>query len=350
MKKKKTAEPLISLPPFSQRQDRVGQYLESYTKAFVFDELSERYLRQEGLWDILQGVPIPLRAEDLAAFKKGGLSILCLAENMAVVLGVNPAFPHGNAYMAYMWKYFNEKIADALVKKGRDLAEENRMEEGVIRFRAALCLNPENLHAMYSYARGCRELYLKGEDLEEADYDNEYVAGFKAEATEYFELTTLVHPEFAQSYYFLGYAYLNLALYRKAAITFEQFLERSRNPKDRKEIKERLIQLEQPVQIEDGVNQVLAGHWFEGIQTLEPFLETPFEDWWPLHYYLGAAYVRMDQEDQAVEAFRRVLQLSPSHVETMEELARIYQKKGHEALAEKYHKKAKLVKSQMGQE
>lgn len=350
MIKKKSAQPPMSLPPFSQRQDFLGGYLESYTKGFLFDELSEAYLKREGLLDILKGVPIPLRAEDLAAFKEGGLSILCLAENMAVVLGVNPSFPHGAAYMAYMRKYFNEKIADALVKKGRDLAEENRVEEGVVRFRAALCLNPENLHAMYSYARGCRELYLKGEELSEEDYDPDYVARFKAESTEYFELTTLVHPEFAQSYYFLGYAYLNLGLCRKASITFEQFLERSRNGKDRKEIKERLVQLEQPVRIEDGVNQVLAGRWHEGIQALAPFLETPFEDWWPLHYYLGTAYVRTDQEDQALKAFHRVLELFPSHVETMKELSDIYEQQGQPTLAEKYQKKAKLVESQMGEE
>ena len=69
--------------------------------------------------------------------------------------------------------------------------------------------------------------------------NEEYVGRFKAEALDYFELTTETHPRFAQGYYYLGYAYLNMGLYVKADLTWSEFLRFSRNGKDKKEIRTR---------------------------------------------------------------------------------------------------------------
>ena len=118
---------------------------------------------------------------------------------------------------------------------------------------------------MYSYARVCREFYLRGND-------DIYIGRFKAESMEYFELLTEVHPRFAQAYYYLGYDYLNLGLYQKAALVWKEFLRRSSNFQDKKEIRKRLAQLEQPITIEKGCNAVLAGRWREGLDIQNPSL------------------------------------------------------------------------------
>lgn len=327
-------------PDFIERTDRVGHYFEEHLKDFVFDEFSENHLKREGISNIMKGVPIPLRHQDVVDFhSKKGLSLLHITENMAWIIGINPQFQYVPAYVAYMNKYFNHKIVDALVKEGRDRAEEGNMDSAVIHFRAALVLAPDNLHAMYSYARGCRELYEEGTKRE----DVEYVGRFKAESIEYFELTTLVHPEFSQSYYFLGYSYLNMGLYIKAALTWKQFLQRSKNGEDKKEIKERLDQLDQPVQIEKGCNYIMSGRWVDGVEALSSFVTTQYESWWPLHYYLGVGFCRMGQQEEALSSLKRALQLNPSHVESMKELVELYEIQGEEALADKYRKKIQVV-------
>lgn len=327
-------------PDFITRKDRIGQYFEKYLSDFVFDEFSEAHLKREGIFDIMNGVPIPLRHQDVVDFHgKEGLSLLHIAENMAWIMGTNPQFQYVGDYVIYLKKYFNHKIVDALVKEGRDDAEAGKMDSAVIHFRAALVIEPDNLHAMYSYARGCRELYEEGSERE----DTEYVGRFKAESIEYFELTSIVHPEFAQSYYFLGYAYLNMGLYIKATLTWKQFLERSRNREDRKEIKERLEQLSQPVEIEEGCNHILAGRFSDGIEVLKPFAETQYETWWPLHYYLGVGFSHMGQEQTAIHSLKRALELNPSHIESMRELADLYEQEGEEGLAEKYRKKIQVI-------
>jgi len=144
-------------------------------------------------------------------------------------------------------------------------------------------------------------------------------------------------------FYYLGYMYLNLGLYTKAYLAWEKYIKLSRILKDRQEIRRRLRQLDDPVEIERGYNAVLSGKWGKGIRILEPYKESRFNDWWPLWYYLGVAYERSGRLDDAEAAFKRALKGSPRHAESMEELAEIYKKKNDKINQKKYRDKLKLV-------
>ncbi len=321
-----------------ERADRVGKYFKKYTKNFVFDEFSEAFIKRTG-FEFMKGVPIPLRKQDLELFKGGdGLKMNHIAENIAWIMGIDPKFEYIANYVEFMKKFSDKKIINGLVKEGRDAAETNDFENAAIHFRAALCIAPTNIHAMYSYARACRELYL-------ASNNEEFIGRFKAEAMEFFELLTIFHPRYGLGYYYLGYCYLNMGLYIKAKLTWEQFLKKSSNLKDTKEIKSRLNQMEQPVKIEEGCNAVLSGRYELGLDILEPYMNTKFKDWWPMSYYLGVAYRNLGNRSEAVVSFKRVLGLNPSHVESMEELAGLYAESKDKENEMKYRKKAELIRS-----
>lgn len=323
------------------REDRVGRYFKKYLNKFVFDEFSPKFIAESKAADLLQGVPIPLRKKDLKAFDGGeGLPMLVIAENMAWVMGCDPHFKYNKNYVAILSRIYNYKIYEGMMKEGRDAAERGAMDDACIHFRAALCMKPDYLHAMYSYARACRAMYL-------ASNNEEYVGRFKAEALDFFELTTETHPRFAQAYYYLGYAYLNMGLYIKADLTWAEFLRFSKNGKDKKEIRKRRQQLQGPIQIESGYNDVLAGRYEEGKAKLEPFLNTQFNTWWPLHYYLGVAYAMTGHKSEAVASFKKVLTMNASHIETMQELVDIYTESGDRENRRKYEKKIELVKKSM---
>ncbi|HWQ77716.1 MAG TPA: tetratricopeptide repeat protein [Anaerovoracaceae bacterium] len=320
------------------RPDRVGQYFKKYAKDFVFDELSDAFIKRAGL-DYLKGVPIPLRKEDLAGFRSGeGVEMKILTMNIAWIMGVDPKFQYMERYLEFMRRHSGNRIVTTVVKKGRDIAEKEDYYTAAIYFRAALCIDPDNLHAMYSYARACRELYLAGES-------EEYVGRFKAECIEFFELITMLHPRHALSYYYLGYCYLNMGLYVKAKLAWERFVKITANFKESREIKNRLQQIEEPVRIEEGCNAVLSGRYELGINILEPYLKTKFKDWWPMSYYLGVAYVKTGNRKDAVASFKRVLGINASHVESMEELAEIYAESKDKENETKYRKKAELIRS-----
>lgn len=339
---KRAREAALSRPDseivFKKRPDRVGKYLKKYLDQFVFDEFSASYLKKaEGHLDFLKGVPIPLRKEDLEAFRSSeGLSAMIIAENMAWVIGIDPKFKFTEQYIEYMNINFGKKIDQYLSKEAKDAGEKGDFDDACIHFRASLCVHPDYLDSMYGYARTCKKMY-------EESGDETYIGKLKAEAYEYFELTTEIFPRFAQAYYYLGYMYLNMGLYAKAKITWDTFLKKSHNGKDKKEIKQRINQIQKPLHIEQGYNHVLAQRWAEGIEILEPYLNSEYKDWWPLSYYLGVSYISTGRRDEAVECLEKVLKLNPSHADSMRELADIYEAEGKKDKMKKYRDKANLI-------
>ena len=329
------------LPPFESRKDRVGRYFKKYLKDFVFDEFSPSYIAKIGNAEFLKGVAIPLRPEDLENFAGGaGIKPTVIAENLISVMGIDPKFKYVPAYVEFMNRCFGPKILEGILKAGRDFAENGEMDLAAIHFRGILVLKSDYKDGMYSYARACRELYTNGTD-------EEYIGRFKAESIEYFEHLTEIYPRFAEAYYFLGYGYLNMGLYMKADLVWKDFLRKSNNPKDKKEIRQRIEQLKQPIEIERGCNCTLSGRYEEAIQILEPFLNTHFKTWWPLSYYLGVAYARTGKNKHAFTNLLRVINLNPSHVETMNELADLYALSKDKENETKYRKKAELVLQQL---
>ena len=326
------------------REDRIGKYFKKYLNKFVFAEFSDEFLAKTKGGEIMKGVPVPLRKKEIKDFAGGdGISMLVLGENMAWVMGCDPHFKYTENYTEFLRGLYNRKLEEGMLKEGRDAAERGDMDNACIHFRAALCIRYDYLHAMYSYARACRAMYLNSRN-------EEYVGRFKAESLEWFELLTETHPRFAQGYYYLGYAYLNIGLYSKAQISWNSFLKFSKNNKDKKEIRKRIAQIEEPLQIEKGYNEVLAGRYENGIAALEPFLNSKFNDWWPLHYYLGIAYEMTGERAEAVSSFKKVLQLNASHLETMRELLKIYEDEGSKDNIKKYSEKIRIVEEAMKEE
>ena len=263
------------------REDRIGRYFQKYLNKFIFAEFSEEFLAGFKAAAIMRGVPVPLRKEDIKEFDGGnGLSMLHIAENMAWVMGCDPHFKYTQNYADCLMDLFGGKITEGLLKEGRDAAEMEDYDNACIHFRACLCLQPDYMHGMYSYARACSKMYAQSNN-------KEFVGRMKAEALDFYEMTTILHPRHANSYYFLGYAYMNMGYYIKAKLAWGDFMRMSNNNKDRKEIRQRLEQIEKAVEVEEGYNDILAGRNEDGLKKLEPFLKDDYASWWPLHYYIG---------------------------------------------------------------
>lgn len=316
-------------------EDRIGEFLVPHLKDFIFDELSESYLEKMGLTEIMAGVPIPLRKTEL-----NKITTLTIALNMAFVIGCDPNFQYRENYIQYILKAFDKRFAQGLVADGVDGAQKNDFDYACIQFRAAMLIDPENIDALYCYGRACKDAYELAED-------EDFIGRFKAESLEAFEKVTLKKPDFADAYYFLGYGYINLGLYVKAKLTWEDFIKLSTDEEKKKEINERLALLVEPVKIEEGYNMVLSGKFQEGIERLSMYTDGEYKDWWPLWYYLGTAYQALELFEPAVEHYLKVLQLSPSNLETMEELVRCYEALGDTEKVEKYTKKIAVVKDNM---
>lgn len=325
-------------PDLRGREDRLAPYLKALAETYLFDSFSEEYLRREGL-EFMIGAPIPLAKEDLAAFAQGGLPVVRLADNMALLSGADPRFPSTGKYLRFLARFFDEKLVEVLVEMGGRHLRDADYARAAAYFRSALLLEAAHQKALFGYACACREWYLSLD----SDTDAEQMQALKDESMEFFEWCQTLYPDFGAVHYFLGFAYLNLGLYTKAKFTWERFLALADNEEEKQEIEERLAQLADPVRIEEGINLLLGGKLRDGLAILEPYVQTDYRNWWPLHYYLASAYQELSYVPEAIEGFLKVLELAPSHVESAQRLADLYELRSEAENAAKYRRKAEIL-------
>jgi tetratricopeptide (TPR) repeat protein len=352
---------------------RVSEYLRHLLDVILFDEFSQNYLSQADLTDVMSEIPAPFQVQDLVKYKEeGSLPVDAIILNMGRVIGADSEFIYNENYKQFIRHFLGEKaVAFFAVKATDEIAGQarNDAEASVIpaeagisdtdnlelacayqRAAVSLCAEP-NAEILYTYADICTRLYNHSEDPD-------YTGSFKAEAIEVYETLTFIVPDFAPAWYQLGYAYANMGLYAKAVLTWQSFLELTQTvipgevpesmpfDAERKEVEERIIQMDAPMRIEKGCNEILAGRYQSGIDILEEFIVGEHEAWWPLWYYLGEAYMAVGQIADSEASFKRVLVLSPSQIPAMEGLVEIYEYTGDEKLREKYINKIKVIKEQ----
>ena len=343
--------------------DRISKYLTPRIQEMEFNELSPEYLARSGSEELLSSVPVPVGYEGSAA--SGSIDLRTIVINMARVIGGDPAFVYADKYAGFISHAAggdNDGAALMLVSEGAKSADSGDLEDACMLLRAALRLSPKCREALYLYGRACKEIYETEPEISDDGLgDEEKIGMFKAEALETFEILTMMHPEFAMGYYFLGYAYLNMGLYLKAQLTFRDFLEHSSGSELetsemdddtlaalREEVSGLLEDLEAPVEIEKGCNMVMSGDYRGGKAVLDEFREGAYSEWWPLWYYLATAESSLGNAEEAISCYKKVLKLSPSNTDAMEELASIYALTGDEENASKYRKKIEIVRDNMG--
>ena len=340
-----------------KNKDRISEYLSPRIKDMMFAELSQDWLERTGASGMLSGVPVPLGID--ASESSGEIDVRNIVLDMARVVGSDPHFIYAGSYTAFIRHAAGGDAVPMLVAEGARSADSGDLEDACMLLRAALRLEPQSREALYLYARACKEISdTDAAAFGEGEGEGERIGMFKAESMETFELLTMIHPEFAMGYYFLGYAYLNMGLYLKARLTWQDFMKYSSGAENdvhemdsdmlaslREEISGRLEELTDPVEIERGCNMIMSGDYQGGKAVLDGFRESRYSEWWPLWYYLGTAESALGHAASAADCYKRVLRLSPSNTDAMEELAAIYALEGDEENATKYRKKIEIVRN-----
>lgn len=337
-------------------KDRISEYLSPRIKDMMFAELSRDWLDRTGAAEILGGVAVPVNTD------AGEIDVRDIVLDMARVIGGDPLFVYAGSYADFIRHAAGDEAAALLISEGAKSADRGDFEDACMLLRAALRLEPRSREALYLYARACKEISdMDAAAFGEGEGSGERIGMFKAESMETFELLTMIHPEFAMGYYFLGYAYLNMGLYLKAQLTWQDFMKYSSGAENethemdddmlaslREEISGRLEELTDPVEIERGCNLVMSGDFQGGKAVLDAYRESSYAGWWPLWYCLGTAESALGNANEAAECYKTVLKLSPRNTDAMEELAVIYAMSGDEENASKYRKKIEIVRNGSG--
>lgn len=319
--------------------NRLDKHLMKYLDDYVFLELMPEYVKRERL-DFMRGVPMPVKKDMVGALAKNkGIEFKYFTMGMVNVIGMNPSFKYVSQYVNFL-NYVNKDIVPSMVMVGMEQAKMSELEPACITLRAALVMDPDNVDAMYNYMLVCRNLYLESDD-------KQFVTDFKTEVFESLLKLKELAPDFAMTYYYLGFAYLNAGKYREAQGEWDRFLHISGPCSERLEIRDRLRDIEDPVKIEKGYNDVINGKWHEGLAVLEQYKDTDKMEWWPLPYYLGVGYSRTERYNEAVDMLKQALKGNPSSAEIMAELVIAHNALGDEVNAEKYKKKIDILRKEI---
>ena len=334
------------LPVFRNREDRLLPLLQTQLSDMLFTEVPAEYLAGEADLSFMEKVPLPVRKEELYTLSESGLTALSIADNIAVVIGSNTHFKYAEPYLRFLNKLFDRRLIDVFAGKSGEAFKIGDYKKAMAYVRAGMMFRDDDLKAMFSYACGCRYWYLA---LEGSEEDTELIKILKSEASEYYEHLTDAYPEYAPGWYYLGYVYLNEGRYLKAQLAWKKYLSNADRDDTEQtapitEIEQRVEELTDPVKIEQGAALLQSGRLEEGLAVLEPYLNTEYSKWWPLHFYLASAYRELGHEKEAVEGFLNVLRLSPSNTDAMDALTALYEALGESEKAEKYRKKAEIVR------
>ncbi|MEE0746023.1 MAG: hypothetical protein UIL73_06015, partial [Anaerovoracaceae bacterium] len=95
-----------------KRDDRIGRYFRKYLKEMVFAELAEDLVKKSPAGEVLRGIPVPFRKEDVRGFAGGeDVSMAVVAENMTWVMGCDPHFIHVGDYVEILKALYGDDIS-----------------------------------------------------------------------------------------------------------------------------------------------------------------------------------------------------------------------------------------------
>ncbi len=312
-------------------------YLKLLLKDFVFEVLDEKFYKDKHISNLMRNVPVPLKLQWIKNLKTTTIDFKDIIRNMILVVGADPDFKYAEHYKLFMFGLYKDSLVNNVLADGKEFFEKKEFDKAFVNFNYLLSLEKDNGEFHYYYGMASREIYLQGgeEDL---------VGTFKAEALKSFEKATLLSPELPQPYYFLGYSYLNLGMYLKASITWKTFVELIEDGQQKEEIKLRLEELKEPVEIEQGCNYIISGNFETGRETLLKYSQSSkYENWWPMYFYLGIASLELAKYEESIEFLKKVLRLDSSNIETMELLVKNYALLGDLENQKKYLDKIELI-------
>ena len=313
------------------------------------DELAFLTLKEDASFPIKayslpkEGLEIPLLNEELVkGIKEGNLekeiNMLSFINGMIFITGIDSKFKNNEEYKKILYA-FDENIENYIGSLGVNEGNKKELLKSLIYFKALITLNDKNLNGLYNYALVCQDIA----QIHNKNQCEDEMNDFLLEAVNTLEYITEIYPEFALSYYQLGYHYHNLKQYVKTKMTWDEALKLGVEEDVREEILAELNKIEYKIDYEIGYNNILQGEIQIGLDKLLPLVEE-YSDWWNLLFFVGLAYRQLGNTSEAMRYFEKILILNPKQIDSLVEIGLCYATNGDFDKAIEYFIKALEIK------
>jgi tetratricopeptide (TPR) repeat protein len=128
-----------------------------------------------------------------------------------------------------------------------------------------------------------------------------------------FQKVADAHPEFANTYYYVGLSHFRLKEYGKAIVALNRYLDLSEKAKSK---------VDPTARAALGRSYLLAEDYQKAATILGVVTQQITDD--PVNfYYLGVAYQKLNQNDKAIEAYSGALKLNAKDPNTLDQVTRL---------------------------
>lgn len=301
-------------------------YFKEKTKNLTFIELKEESNIKLKDYIVKGNVPLPLLASELVKGIKEGqyvdeISVDDIIEGIIYTMGTDSNFPYIKEYKEILIA-FDKDIIDKTFYKAIIDFENYRFDEGCIKLRAMLVLDPNNTNIMFNYGLGIEATAKKGMGT-----DKKNVELFLNNSTKLFETVLEVDKDFALAYYKLGYHYLFNEKFLKASLTWEKFISLSDDELLVQEIRNELDSIRDDVIYETGLSYLIYNDYAKGLDYLLKLMPR-YKDNWDLNYAIGRCYKGLYEYDIAIKYLDVALEFNKDNSDVYNELGIIYTSNG----------------------
>ncbi|SDK77572.1 tetratricopeptide repeat protein [Natronincola ferrireducens] len=301
----------------------IDEYLLKKTEELSFIHLKhDAQLNIENYQLPSDGLDIPIMTKELAKnikTKKENeiITVGSIVRGMILLLGIDSRFKYKEEYIKFLYAA-NPKIEKYIFVEGTRYLEEKKLMEAIIFFKALTLLKPNDTKALLSYTM----TLLRYRDEELGNQKKNYET-FTKEIQHKLEELLTIDPNQPLACYYLGFIYKDNKAFNKAKLHWEKALTLELEDNIKEQIKELLIQLEDMAQYEKGYEAILEGRPHEGLSILEK-LAPKYTEWWNLAFFLGLGYRQTGKFHEAIQYFKKVLELKEDQLEAVVELALCY--------------------------
>lgn len=316
----------------------MARLLKRFVDDVVFIELKPGHkLAIKGV-DFPDNITLPVFIDELAkGIKKNTVDeipIMGLIKGLVYIVGSEARIDHYNFYLSLLTAIdeqiddVNAKLVASILLDGLRYADDKQFPTAILYFNAVLKLEPDNVDAYYNLGRSF-------EDLANEDERSE----LKKLAKYCFEKCLEIDAAFAFSHFSLGFLYYNEENFQIAEKHWLEALKIGLPDEMREEVVVGLGRVKDKAAYEKGYQLILSGRVDEGLEILKA-LEEDHDEWWNLIFFIGVGYRMLEQYEDALAYFLKVMSLNTGHIQTMNELGICLLSLGDYDEAEKYLKEA----------
>lgn len=316
----------------------LNKLLDRFVNEVVFIELKETHqLNIDGI-EMPENISLPVYLDDLAKnIKTGDLEVIPtvgLIKGLVYIVGSRSTIETYEFYknmlisLNQVKAYGDLNLTASLLVDGINYAESKQYANAILYFSAVNAIDKDNLDALYNMGRAFEDLSLE-EGRDE----------LRRLAISCFESCLAIDDNFDLAHFSLGFLYYNEEKYLQAEKHWIKALQLGISDEMREEIAVGLGRVKDKAAYERGYGMILAGRVEEGLEILKT-LEDEHDEWWNLLFFIGVGCRMLEQYEDALGYFLKVMTLNTGHIQTMNEIGICLLTLGDYNEAERYFKEA----------